>query len=232
MHLLHLVRKQPHIVALIVVGAAILPGVTARAAPAPVPAPVVRFDDRAVHARAHADDIASLRIRALEHRVRDLRHDKRDLAKWGDNWRHVAKKFIRKYNALQRRLGGYAAPWRYAGAVSGRAREVVAFASRYLGVPYVWGGASPSGFDCSGLVRYVYAHVGIWLAHGATYQQRASRQIPLSALHPGDLVFYGGPWRSYHVAIAIGGGRTIEASGSCVRYGWVGNAWTGGTFFH
>jgi cell wall-associated NlpC family hydrolase len=109
--------------------------------------------------------------------------------------------------------------------------EVVAIAARYLGIPYVWGGASPSqGFDCSGLVMYVYAQVGISLSHGATDQQHASTPVPLNALQPGDLVFYGNASYSYHVAIYVGGGRTIEAArtGTPVRYGVVGSAWTGG----
>ncbi len=53
--------------------------------------------------------------------------------------------------------------------------SVVAIAQRYLGVPYVWGGASPSGFDCSGLTMYCYAQIGIGMSHGATDQQRAEQ---------------------------------------------------------
>ena len=111
--------------------------------------------------------------------------------------------------------------------------EVVAIAQRYLGIPYLWGGASPkTGFDCSGLVLYVYAQVGIQLSHGATDQQRASKPVPLNALQPGDLVFYGNASYSYHVAIYAGGGQTIEAArtGTLVRYGVVGTAWIGGRF--
>ncbi len=111
--------------------------------------------------------------------------------------------------------------------------EVVAIAQRYLGIPYVWGGASPSqGFDCSGLVMYVYAQIGIGLSLGATDQQHASKPVPLSALQPGDLVFYGNASYSYHGAIYVGGGQTIEAArtGTPVRYGTVGSAWIGGRF--
>jgi peptidoglycan DL-endopeptidase CwlO len=111
--------------------------------------------------------------------------------------------------------------------------EVVGIAQRYLGIPYLWGGASPrTGFDCSGLVLYVYAQVGIQLSHGATDQQRASQPVPLNALQPGDLVFYGNASYSYHVAIYVGGGQTIEAArtGTLVRYGVVGTAWIGGRF--
>ncbi|HET6494583.1 MAG TPA: NlpC/P60 family protein [Thermoleophilia bacterium] len=115
---------------------------------------------------------------------------------------------------------------------SGRS-AVLAIAQRYLGIPYVWGGASPGGgFDCSGLTMYVFAQVGVSLAHGATLQQRASTPVPLSALQPGDLVFYGNASFSSHVAIYFGGGRTIEAArtGTLVRYGTLGNAWIGGRF--
>ena len=111
--------------------------------------------------------------------------------------------------------------------------EVIAIAQRYLGIPYLWGGASPStGFDCSGLVLYVYAQVGVQLSHGATDQQRASNPVPLNALQPGDLVFYGNASYSYHVAFYAGGGQTIEAArtGTLVRYGVVGSAWIGGRF--
>ncbi|HZL63591.1 MAG TPA: NlpC/P60 family protein [Thermoleophilia bacterium] len=109
---------------------------------------------------------------------------------------------------------------------------VVAIAQRYLGVPYVYGGASPSGFDCSGLVMYCYAQIGIGLSHGATDQQRASTPVPLSALQPGDLVFFGGPSYSYHVGIYVGGGSMINAphTGAVVSYGSIGGAWIGGRF--
>ena len=109
----------------------------------------------------------------------------------------------------------------------------MAIAQRYLGIPYLWGGASPkTGFDCSGLVLYVYAQVGVQLSHGATDQQRASRPVPLNALQPGDLVFYGDAGYSYHVAIYVGGGQVIEAprTGSVVSYDGVDDAWIGGRF--
>jgi cell wall-associated NlpC family hydrolase len=109
---------------------------------------------------------------------------------------------------------------------------VVAIAQRYLGVPYVYGGASPSGFDCSGLVMYCYAQVGVGLSHGATDQQHASTPVPISALQPGDLVFFGSASYSHHVGIYVGGGSMIHAphTGAVVSYGSIGGAWIGGRF--
>ena len=70
---------------------------------------------------------------------------------------------------------------------------------KYLGVPYVWGGTTPAGFDCSGLVQYVFAQNGISLPR-TTYDQIAVvQQVSLVALQPGDLVFWGGA-SPYHVA--------------------------------
>ena len=109
---------------------------------------------------------------------------------------------------------------------------VIAIAQRYLGVPYVYGGASPSGFDCSGLTMYSYAQVGVGLSHGATDQQHASTPVPISALQPGDLVFFGNASYSYHVGIYVGGGSMIHAphTGAVVSYGSIGGAWIGGRF--
>jgi peptidoglycan DL-endopeptidase CwlO len=92
--------------------------------------------------------------------------------------------------------------------------EAASIALRYLGVPYVYGGASPSGFDCSGLVMYVYAQLGISLPHYTVAQWNAT--APVSSPAPGDLVFFNGLG---HVGIYIGGGRFVNAphTGSVVR---------------
>ena len=112
--------------------------------------------------------------------------------------------------------------------------DVVSIAQRYFGVPYVWGGASPGGFDCSGLTMYCYAQIGIGMSHGATDQQRSSIPVALTDLRPGDLIFFGNASFSHHVAIFVSGTTCIEAphTGDVVRYGtWIGrDAWIGGRF--
>jgi cell wall-associated NlpC family hydrolase len=92
--------------------------------------------------------------------------------------------------------------------------EAASIALRYLGIPYSYGGASPSGFDCSGLVMYVYAQLGISLPHYTVAQWNATQ--PISAPAPGDLVFFNGLG---HVGIYLGGGRFVDAphTGSVVR---------------
>jgi cell wall-associated NlpC family hydrolase len=89
---------------------------------------------------------------------------------------------------------------------------VVRETMKYLGIPYVWGGASPSqGFDCSGLVLYVYRKFGVEFLHGATVQARQGTPVPLDLLQPADLVFFGDPSFYRHVGIYIGDGLFIEA---------------------
>jgi cell wall-associated NlpC family hydrolase len=106
--------------------------------------------------------------------------------------------------------------------------EAARIALRYLGVPYVWGGASPSsGFDCSGLVMYVYAQLGISLPHYTVSQWDVTEPISSSQMQPGDLVFFDGLG---HVGIYIGGGQFVDAphTGSVVRIDSLA-AW-GGSF--
>jgi len=92
---------------------------------------------------------------------------------------------------------------------SAKASKVIAAAEQYLGVPYVWGGSSPSGFDCSGLMQYVFHTIGISLPRVARAQQDVGTRISPSQVRPGDLVFMGDP--AYHVGMYIGGGKWIEA---------------------
>jgi cell wall-associated NlpC family hydrolase len=107
---------------------------------------------------------------------------------------------------------------------------VVGIAMRYLGTPYVWGGESPAGFDCSGFVAYVYGQVGVSLPHYTGAQWNVGVPVARSDLEPGDLVFFDGLG---HVGIYVGGNSFIHAphTGDVVRVssltGWYADTYVG-----
>jgi cell wall-associated NlpC family hydrolase len=109
------------------------------------------------------------------------------------------------------------------GKAAGAARGAIALAEHYLGTPYVWGGESPGGFDCSGLLQFVWARMGIKIPRTSQQQFSSGRSVGRGQLQPGDAVFFSGSDGSRgapgHVGMYIGGGRFIEAphTGSTVR---------------
>lgn len=114
------------------------------------------------------------------------------------------------------------------GAVPPVGREagaaLVGVAAQLIGTPYRYGGASPQGFDCSGLVYYVHGRLGLQVPRTAAQQSRAARTVKLSALQPGDLVFFRVDSRSVdHVGIYAGRGRFIHAprTGKVVSYAYL-----------
>jgi cell wall-associated NlpC family hydrolase len=93
--------------------------------------------------------------------------------------------------------------------IGGGHPEAASIALQYLGIPYTWGGASPdTGFDCSGLVMYVFAQLGVQLPHFAAAQYGYGVAVPRDQLQPGDLVFFDG---LSHVGIYIGNGQVVHA---------------------
>jgi len=107
-----------------------------------------------------------------------------------------------------------------------RASQVVAIAMQYLGIPYRWGGSSPSeGFDCSGLTSYVYAQIGVYLPHHAASQYGYGVPVSREDLQPGDLVFFSGLG---HMGMYIGGNQFIHAprTGDVVKITSMDERWS------
>lgn len=89
--------------------------------------------------------------------------------------------------------------------------SIASNAAKYIGVPYVYGGTSPSGFDCSGLIYYAAKEAGISLPRTSQAQSTLGSYVSVSDLKAGDLVFWGGVGSAYHVGIYIGGGQYLHA---------------------
>ena len=119
--------------------------------------------------------------------------------------------------ACSTRGGAVPAPFPRPGVAADPARpgptaELIDTALELRGAPYVWGGTTPRGFDCSGFTRYVFARHGVHLPRTAEAQYRTGHPIDPDDLRPGDLVFFTtiAPGAS-HVGLAIGGGRFVHA---------------------
>jgi cell wall-associated NlpC family hydrolase len=114
-----------------------------------------------------------------------------------------------------------APPSRYGG--------VVEVAMQYLGTPYVWGGSSPAGFDCSGFVMYVFGQMGVSLPHHAASQYNYGVPVSRDQLQPGDLVFFDGLG---HVGIYIGSGEFIHSphTGDVVKISSLSDSWYAATY--
>jgi cell wall-associated NlpC family hydrolase len=115
-------------------------------------------------------------------------------------------------------------------AASTPGARAAVLARSLLGVPYQNGGSSPqTGFDCSGLVQYVYAELGLDLPHSSWALWRLGRSVDAVLLAPGDIVFFAG---ASHVGIYIGSGLFVHAphTGALVRVDAVSASWYGSTF--
>jgi cell wall-associated NlpC family hydrolase len=130
--------------------------------------------------------------------------------------RAVIEKAITKQRRLVERLGGedpsptVPQGGDYTGPATGSAKAALEYAYKQLGKPYVYGGAGPDGFDCSGLTMRAWGAAGVSLPHNAAaqYNLTASKRVSFANLQPGDLVFFSG---LSHVGMYVGGGKMIHA---------------------
>ncbi len=107
--------------------------------------------------------------------------------------------------------------------------QVVSIAMSYLGTPYVWGGAAPGGFDCSGLVMYSFEQLGISLPHSSYAMWDYGIPVPQDQLQPGDIVFFDGLG---HVGLYIGGGEFVNApyTGAVVSVASLDSGWAAANY--
>ncbi|WP_232835532.1 C40 family peptidase [Actinocorallia populi] len=141
----------------------------------------------------------------VDAKAKDLRQQK-----------NVIEKAITKQRALVRRLGGESSPTTapqggdYKGPATGSAKTALEYAYKQLGKPYIYGGAGPAGFDCSGLTMRAWGAAGVSLPHNAAaqYSLTSAKRVSYDNLQPGDLIFFSGLG---HVGMYVGGGNMIHA---------------------
>jgi len=126
----------------------------------------------------------------------------------GNGWYQVEQGYISKDYVIQVDESEATA--------SAKGQEVANYALTFVGYPYVYGGSSPKGFDCSGFAKYVYAQFGVTINRTASNQMDNGTPVSMGELQPGDLVFFKkagtGSKRASHVGVYIGGGQFVHAS--------------------
>ncbi|MBZ9636179.1 NlpC/P60 family protein [Clostridium sp. FP1] len=132
-----------------------------------------------------------------------------------------ASKSITRINEIRNSSPKYT-PSRGSATIADNA--IIAYASNFLGTPYLWGGTSPSGFDCSGFTQYVYAHFGISVGRTTFDQINDGVQVSRDNLQPGDLIFFGTFASPHHMGMYVGDNNYIHAphTGDVIKISPVG----------
>ena len=139
----------------------------------------------------------------------DKEYVKEELSKLEEDKANLIK-YIEENSELLNVTNGTIVPIELPDGISELAKNLINTAQRYLGVPYLWGGTTPSGFDCSGLMQYVFAKEKISIPRTSQEQQKASEPIDINDVEPGDLVF-NKESDSTHVGMYIGNDKYIHA---------------------
>lgn len=135
----------------------------------------------------------------VEKQIKELEDQKNDLLK-----------YVRDNNILLSNDKGITVPITLQSDISGQAKALIEESEKYLKVPYVWGGVTPEGFDCSGLMQYVFKSQGIDIPRVSQDQQKFAKTISMAEIKPGDLVFNLAS-DSTHVGMYIGDDMYIQA---------------------
>lgn len=139
---------------------------------------------------------------------------------------HVGQKLTIKGAHQSITLGSRSASPDASVATAARGMEIAQYAEKYNGVPYRWGGTSPNGFDCSGLVQYVFAHFGISLPRTSYDQYREGSSVSKANLQPGDILFFNTYGRgASHDGIYVGNGHFINAASDHVEIDSLSNSY-------
>ncbi|WP_244834954.1 C40 family peptidase [Clostridium sp. BJN0001] len=163
-------------------------------------------------AKESKEDISDIQ-KKTENEKKELEDDKNYVDKELsdlENEKQNLLDYIEENSSLLNETDGIIKPITLSADISGSAKNVIIEAQKYLGVPYVWGGTTPDGFDCSGLMQYVFNAEGISIPRTSQMQQQACTKIDISEIKPGDLVFNKAS-DATHVGLYIGNDMYLQA---------------------
>lgn len=175
---------------------------------------IIKENNKTLKLLEQKEDELVLKQEDLEKEIKKLNEDKKALEEEKTNLENKKKEIEEEIARLQASRISFSSSYQSLPILdipaSETASTVLKEAFNYLGVPYVWGGTSPNGFDCSGFTQYVFKNsVGVILPRVSQSQQNFGTRVSIIDIQPGDLVFFGTP--AYHVGIYIGNGQYIHA---------------------